>query len=105
MYGDPAYPLRENIIVPFRGANVTDEQQIFNRTMSNVRETVEWGFKDIITQFAFLDFKKNLKLYLQPVGKCYLVGALLTNCQTCVYGNETSIYFDMEPPSLAEYLA
>jgi hypothetical protein len=104
LYGDPAYPLRDNLIVPYRGAQITAEQTIFNKAMSNVREAVEWGFKDVIVQFAFVDFKKNMKLYLQPVGKYYLVAALLVNCRNCLYGNQISTYFEMEPPSLDEYL-
>ena len=59
LYGDPACPLREKMLVPFRGANITPQQEEFNKAMSKVRESVEWGFKDIITLFAFLDFKKK----------------------------------------------
>ena len=104
LYGDPAYPLRPNLFVPFRGAVLTEEQQQFNRSMSHVREVVEWGFGDIVQLFAFLDFKKNMKLFLQPVGKMYIVGALLVNCHTCLYGNKTSQYFNLDPPALEEYL-
>jgi hypothetical protein len=38
-----------------------------------MREAVEWGFGKIISDFAFLDFKKNLKLLLQNVGIMYSV--------------------------------
>ena len=53
----------------------------------------------------YLDFCKNLKVLLQPVAKYYNVGALLTNCHTCLYGSVTSSFFDLEPPKLEEYLA
>ena len=43
--------------------------------------------------FFYLDFKRNNKLLLQPVGKYDLVAALLTNCHTCLYGSQTSIFF------------
>ena len=105
LYGDPAYPLRGQLIVPFRGAALTPDQEEFNRAMSNVRESVEWGFKDIASHFAFVDFRKNLKLYLPPVGKYYLVAALLCNCRTCLYGNQTSTHFGLNPPTLTEYLS
>ena len=52
----------------------------------------------------FLDFKKNQKILLQPVGKFYIVGALLTNCHTCLYSCQTSEYFGIDPPSLETYL-
>ena len=77
---------------------MTDEQQEFNGRMSDVRVCVEWGFGKIIQQFAYLDFKKNLKILLQPVAKFYIVGALLTNCHTCLYGSLTSKYFNVDPP-------
>ena len=73
-------------------------------SMSSVRESVEWVFGKIITNFAFLDFKKNLKLLLQPVGKCYMVGMIFTNCHTRLYGSRTSVCFDVQPPQLEDYL-
>ena len=72
--------------------------------MSHVRTSVEWAFGKIINIFAFLDFKKNQKILLQPVGKFYIVGALLTNCHTCLYSCQTSEYFGIDPPSLETYL-
>ena len=103
LYGDPAYPLRSQLLCPFRGAVLTAEQEQFNKSMSSVRESVEWVFGKIITNFAFLDFKKNLKLLLQPVGKYYLVGTIFTNCHTCLYGSQTSDYFNVQPPQLEDY--
>jgi hypothetical protein len=105
VYGDPAYPVKNYLIAPFRGARLNEEQQLFNQQMSSVRESVEWQFMKILQNFAFLDFKKNLKLFLQPVAKYYIVAALLTNCHTCLYGSVTGQYFGMNPPSLVEYLS
>ena len=76
VYGDPAYPTRRSIIAPFKGANLSPDQDDFNYQMSNVRQYAEWGFGDTVRNFAFLDFKKNQKLYLQPVG-----GVLRTKCR------------------------
>ena len=105
LYGDPAYGLTYNILGPFRGAHLTDDQQAFNTEMSKVRTCVEWGFGKICQQFAYLDFKKNLKVLLQPVGKYYLVATVLINCHTCLYGSQTSNYFSLDPPSLETYLS
>lgn len=104
VYGDPAYGVSLNIISPFRGSNLTAAERDFNKAMSSVRVSVEWTFGKIAQLFAFLDFKKNLKLLLQPVGKYYLVGALLTNCHTCLYGSQTSQFFNVAPPNLDVYL-
>lgn len=92
IYGDPAYGLSRNIMAPFRGAHLTQQQQDFNRSMSQVRISVEWTFGKIMQYFSYLDFKRNTKLLLQPVGKYYLVAAILTNCHTCLHGSLTSTF-------------
>ena len=103
IYGDPAYPLRVHLQGPYKGHHLTAEQMEFNSSMSAVRTAVEWVFGDITTYFAFLDFKKNLKIGLSPVGKMYSVCALLRNALTCLYGSNTSSFFDLQPPTLQDY--
>jgi hypothetical protein len=49
---------------PFQGNNLTADQSYFNQIMSILRITVEYDFQSIVILFTFLDFKKNLKLYL-----------------------------------------
>ena len=90
LYGDTAYPLRPQLLGPFEGANLTAEQQLFNKKLSNVRECIEWAFWKVVALFAFVDFKKNQKLYLQPVGKTYKIAVLMTNCHTCLMGFQIS---------------
>lgn len=104
IYGDPAYGVSRNILSPYRGAHLTQQEQEFNKLMSQVRTCVEWTFGKLCQYFAFVDFKKNNKVLLQPVGKYYLVAALLTNCHTCLYGSQTSNFFDLQPPVLEVYL-
>ena len=48
LYGDPAYPLRIHLQVPFRNAVLTPAMQAFNSSMNAVRESVEWLFGDIV---------------------------------------------------------
>ena len=72
--------------------------------MSGVRTSVEWLFGDITNWFAFMDYKKNLKLNLSAVGKMYLVCGILRNARTCLYGCMTSDYFNCESPELEDYL-
>lgn len=103
IYGDPAYPLRVHLQTGFRGANLTLDQQMYNRSMSRVRTSVEWTFGEITNYWAFLDFKKNLKIGLSAVGKMYLVGTLLRNALTCCYGSQVCDYFNLKPPTLNEY--
>lgn len=105
IYGDPAYPIRPQLLGPFKGANVTNDQKEFNKSMSKVRISVEWIFGDIINYFAFVNFKNNLKLGLSAVGKMYVVCGLLHNARACLYKNNTSLFFNVDPPSLEEYFS
>ena len=103
IYGDPAYPLRVHLQGPFQGAALTPQMEMFNASMSSVRVSVEWLFGDILNYFKFIDFKKNLKIGLSSIGKTYVVCALLRNALTCLYGNLTSEFFELDPPSLQDY--
>jgi len=103
IYGDLAYPLRIHLQGPYKGAQLAVDQEEFNSSMSKVREAVEWVFSDLVTFFAFLDFKKNLKIGLSPVGVVYSVCALLRNARTCLYGSTTSTYFDVQSSTLDDY--
>ena len=76
-----------------------------NTAMSIVRSSVEWLFADVVNYFKFLDFKENLKLGLSSIGKMYIVSALFQNALTCLYGNNTSTFFDLDPPTLEEYFS
>ena len=96
IYGDPTYPLRIHLQVPFRGALHTDEQKHYNRAMSSVRISVEWLFELVKNYFKFIDFNQMQRIGMSPGGKVYVVCALLQNANTCIYGNiisETSNQF------------
>ena len=65
----------------------------------------------ILNYFKFLDFETNLKIDLSSVGKTivsrgtnygktYVACALLRNALTYLYGNQTSAFFELDPPSL-----
>ena len=56
-----------------------------------------------MNNFKFMDFHKNLKIGLNSVGKMYIVSALLRNAPSCFNGNQTSEFFDLDPPTLEEY--
>ena len=87
------------------GVRLTDNQQELYSQMSKMRCCIEWGFGKISKLFAFLDFKENVKLLLQPIGKYYLVAGILINCHTSMYGYQTGPYFDLGQPTVEAYLA
>jgi hypothetical protein len=66
--------------------------------MSSLRVSVEYGFGKIIQLFAFLDFKKNQKLYMQNIKEQYVVAAILANCHTCLRRSQVSTFFCCNPP-------
>ena len=68
-YGDPAYPLRRHLQAPFRGKRLAPAQDDFNKSMSKSKVTVEWLFGDILGNFKFVDFKKNLKVGFRALVK------------------------------------
>lgn len=105
IYGDQAYGIMELLLSPYPGRpeNLTPQQHQFNEAMKVLRVSVEWGFQKILAEFAFVDFKKNQKMLLQDIEAMFKVAVLLTNCHTCLYGSQTSSYFDTIPPTLEEY--
>ena len=44
------------------------------------------------------------KFYLQPVAYYWQIATLLTNCNSCFYGNLTSQYFEVPTPEVEDYL-
>ena len=70
----------------------------FNSSMSKARLTAEWMFGEVTNNFKFIDFKKNLKTGLSCVDKFCRVSAILTNAHTCLYKNNVSQYFAIDPP-------
>lgn len=86
VYGDPAYPLRVHLQAPFRNAVLTPQMEAYNTCMSKVRTSVEWLFGEIANSFN-------------------VVSAILRNALTCLYGNQASEYFDLDPPNLNDYFA
>ena len=120
IYGDPAYSINTFLLSPYQGAHITAEQQQWNRSMSRLRIVAEWAFKEMITTFGFLDYAKNQKHLLQPVGVQFRVAALLHNAHVCLHHPQITQYFLipnehegneeefleqdlLEPPTLMEY--
>ena len=105
LYGDPAYPLRVHLQVPYRGAGIKPQMELHNKAMSAIRMSVEWLFEDIVNCFKFLDFKRNLKIPLSAVGKMHIVCAIRRNALTCMNTNSTSEYFVLDPPTIQDYFS
>lgn len=117
IYGDPAYRVNRYLISPYQGAQITRDQELWNKQMSQLRIVVEWVFKEVVTTFAFVDYPKNQKHLLQPVGLQFRVAVLLHNAHVILHKPQIAQYFDIEgighrvyieeqliePPTLASY--
>ena len=93
LYGDPAYPLSPYLLAPFGGATIMPAKAQFNQSMSAVCVTVEWAIGTGL--FPFIDFRKNLKVLLQPVGLYYIIATRLSNCHTCI---QIASFVNLVPP-------
>jgi hypothetical protein len=109
LYADKGYfmQIAGCIIVPFKrsaGHVLSVEEEEFNSIMARFRIAVEWCFLKIVQQFGFLDLHKQMKIFNSPVGPYYRAATLFTNFHTCLYGSQTSRYFNVQPPTLEDYL-
>ncbi len=92
------------------GRRLLPWQREENNVMKKPRCCPEWGFGDTKNQRKWLGFVGYHKIQLSCVAKHYLVGTLLANFHTCLYGGVSCTYFSkppdfvLLPPTLNEYL-
>ena len=84
IYGDPAYGLTRNILAPFYGTHLTDDEQEFNHRMSKVRECWKDSSKLCISRL-----KKKLEYLAATCWKKLFGGNCLINSHTSLYGTHT----------------
>ena len=104
LFGDSGYNWRHFMEFTFQGSNLNVNQSAFNFSMSKVRVTVEWIFKEVKLYFPVCDTKRKMKLGESPVGLLYLGTMLMCNLHNSCYPNQISRYFGVTPPSLQEYV-
>jgi hypothetical protein len=93
MHGDSAYFDDEYLVTGGGGG------------MSSVRESVEWGYKDLKTIWKVCDWRNVLKLRNQPVAKIMFVCFLLKNIYTTFYACQTAVHFFLQSPTFEDYIA
>ena len=79
MYGDLAYAQSIYLLCGFHKPPTGSDKAQFNRAMSSIRITVEWGFGDVVEKWKFLDFCSAMKMFEMPVAEFYMNGAFLSN--------------------------
>lgn len=79
IHEDPAYMLRPSLQIAFNHSIATVGQTMYYKAMRSVRESVQWIDKEVKESWISQDFKRNLKVQQAPIGKNYIVSALLRN--------------------------
>jgi hypothetical protein len=81
--GNLAYPNNDVMLSIYRGRNLPLAAQAFNMVMCPIRTCVEWGYAKIVRYWAFIDFKKQMKVRGTQVEAYWHVSAFLTNVILC----------------------
>jgi hypothetical protein len=91
---------------PAPNAPLTDCQRHEKHRMSAMRVTIEWGFDQIKSLWTFTTDSSRFKMETDPniVNAQLRVATFLTNCFTCLNGNNMANYFKTDAPTLHEYL-
>jgi hypothetical protein len=82
----------------------TELQDFSNERNSPIRVCNENNISLINNKWKVLDYRKVIMKSTQPLAIYYKLGALLTNCLTCLDGNQIGEYFNCVPPTLEQYL-
>ena len=75
----------------------------YNRACNIVRVSIEWTFHSVVRLFPFIDTARQNRILLSPLKKRYFFAAAAHNWHVSCYGSQTSNYFGLNPPGLAEY--
>jgi hypothetical protein len=105
LYGDKGYTRSVRLACPNEGNHLTPAEKDFNYKMSSLRVSVENGFADITRFWGLITNVRTQCINRSRVACQYTVAAFLTNCITCFNGNSISNRYEIDPPSIEEYLS
>ena len=86
LYSDLAYLKSSYLLCDFRNVINGMDEANFNRLMSSICITVEWGDCKIIEQWKFLDFCQAMRIFQSPFAQYYINAAFLSNLRNCMIG-------------------
>ena len=108
LYGDPSYKHSYGVMAPFKHPQgrfaLEPWKQKANEQMSSARIAIEHAFGHTQVLWTYTAFGKGLRAGSSPVAAYFAAAILLTNCRTCLRGNQISSRFVVNPLSLKEYL-
>lgn len=96
IFGDSAYQL-DTHVRSYDGSNTF---------MKSIRICNEWTYGELCQLFPYMDWKHNFQIMCanSTTTTVFYVCSILRNCHACLYGNQTSNYFKITPPSLEWFL-
>jgi hypothetical protein len=97
--------MRPYLQAGFKSSSTTPEKIALNASMSKVRVTVEWTFRDVKQYFTHADVPRKLRLRVTPAGLWYVCAVMLWNFRVYLYGSQATQYFEFVPIEISEYLA
>jgi hypothetical protein len=93
MFGDSAYNNDTNI------SSYMPNNHDFNKAMKGVRVQIEWNYGHTASLFPLVANKKKLQiLKSRYIHHVYVVATILRNIHSCLYGNQTMLYFNISLP-------
>ncbi len=81
-----AYPNNDVMVSIYKGRWLPADAEVFNRVMCPIRTCVEWRCEKIVRYWAFVDFKKQIKIQRARVEAMGRIAVFLTNALTCARG-------------------
>ena len=101
VYADPGYSFSARLFMPFPDGRFDPLHAAFNKSMSENRISVEWGYGRTRNLWQSLNFATNQQIFKSPIAAWYICAVLFTNAVTCIEGgNIVSDYFNCPPPTL-----
>jgi hypothetical protein len=94
LFGDKAYISLVRILSPFPRKHIEPHERQWNRRMEQARVAVENAFGQIQQKWTAQAFHIALRARSMPLAHYAEVAALLTNCYTCIEGNQIGNRFD-----------
>ncbi|XRB21875.1 hypothetical protein RI054_29g117240 [Pseudoscourfieldia marina] len=85
------------------GGGLSPQRRELNLLASGLRIAAEWGFAYVHANFQWYRAASKQKLGELPLRNVWLAGVILANAFAILKPNQTSKYFDVEPPTLEEY--
>ena len=68
----------------------------FNGNLKSVRISMEWNGGTTASHLSFVGMKRKFKVYeTAGVARIYIMATLLKNFHACLYGNQTTNYYNV----------